>query len=117
MSASGRLCCKSRVKETGPFGLLSGATALTPALTPALTLGFRVERSGRFSIAMFEAVFRAACTDAFKKKSLDVWPLTDAALAKLKSDAKFIEATKEGIGRATHVADRYARARELLAAR
>lgn len=78
---------------------------------------FRVERSGRFSIAMFEAVFRAACTDAFKKKSMDVWPLTDAALAKLKSDAKFIEATKEGIGRATHMADRYKRARELLAAK
>lgn len=76
---------------------------------------FRVERTGRFSIAMFEAVFRAACTDAFNSRSLDVWPLTNEALASLKSDRKFIEATKEGIGRATHVADRYERARELLA--
>ncbi|KRQ09130.1 DUF262 domain-containing protein [Bradyrhizobium manausense] len=76
---------------------------------------FRVERTGRFSIAMFEAVFRAACTDALKNRSLDVWPLTNAALASLKSDKKFIEATKEGIGRATHVTERYERARELLA--
>lgn len=78
---------------------------------------FRVERTGRFSIAMFEAVFRAACTDAFRGRSLEVWTLTNAALASLKSDKKFIEATKEGIGRATHVTERYERARALLSAR
>lgn len=79
--------------------------------------GFRVERTGRFSIAMFEAVFRAACADAFKNKTLEVWPLSDGSLAALKNDKKFIEATKEGIGSATHVANRYKRARELLSAK
>lgn len=75
----------------------------------------RVERSGRFSIALFEAAFWAACDDAFKARSLDVWPLTDARLNALKTDAKFIEATQYGIGRAVWVKQRYERARALLA--
>lgn len=75
----------------------------------------RVERTGRFSIAMFEAVFRAACTDAFAERSLNVWPLEPKKMTLLKADDQFINATKEGIGRATHVRKRFQRARELLA--
>src|SRR4051812_47806448 len=37
-------------------------------------------------------------------------------LAALKGDSQFIDATKEGIGRATHVTERFERARALLAA-
>lgn len=74
----------------------------------------RVTGSGRFSIAMFEAVFWATCADAFKVSSTDVRPLTVERLAALKSDSKFIEATQFGIGRSLYVKQRYDRARALL---
>ncbi len=75
----------------------------------------RVDRSGRFSIAMFEAVFRAVCTDAFADRTLSIWPLDPAKLAALKVDQQFVAATKEGLGRASHVKARLDRARALLA--
>jgi hypothetical protein len=75
---------------------------------------FRAGR-GRFSIAMFEAVFWAACADAFKEGSTTVWPLTVERLARLKADKEFIEATLYGIGRSIYVKQRYERARALLA--
>jgi hypothetical protein len=75
---------------------------------------FRVERSNRFSIAVFEAVFRAVSTPAFEAKSLDVKPINAQQLAALKSDKDFILATREGIGRASHVRTRYERAKALL---
>jgi hypothetical protein len=76
---------------------------------------FRVDRSGRFSIAMFEAVFRAACSDAFAAGNTEIWALNANQIVALKADEKFIEATREGIGRATHVNTRFQRARALLA--
>lgn len=77
---------------------------------------FQVKGSGRFSIAMFEAVFWSACVDAFKAGSTGIWPLSVERLAKLKADTKFIEATQFGIGRSTYVKQRYDRARALLSA-
>jgi hypothetical protein len=76
---------------------------------------FRVKGSGRFSIAMFEAVFWAACADAFAASSTAVWPLTDERLAALRADKDFVSATQYGIGRSTYVKLRYDRARALLA--
>ena len=76
---------------------------------------FRVEKSNRFSIAIFEAVFRAACSDSFKKGTLDIIDLKDEKLNSLKTDQKFVDATKEGIGRAAHVKERFDRARAILA--
>ncbi|MBX9934704.1 MAG: DUF262 domain-containing protein [Methylobacterium sp.] len=76
---------------------------------------FRVERSGRFSIAIFEAVFRAVCTDAFRSENVEVWKIDEEKLNKLKTDQKFVDATKEGIGRAAHVQERFERARAILA--
>jgi hypothetical protein len=76
---------------------------------------FRVRHTGRFSIAMFEAVFRAGCTDAFEEKSTKVWPLDGDRLASLKADKTFTEATQSGIGRSSYVKQRFERALALLA--
>ncbi|MDR6293769.1 hypothetical protein E9232_006322 [Inquilinus ginsengisoli] len=75
---------------------------------------FRVKQTNRFSIAMFEAVFRAVCVDAFRDQTLDVLPLTAERLAHLKSDQEFVSATRYGIGRSMYVKLRYDRARALL---
>jgi hypothetical protein len=77
---------------------------------------FRVRGGARFSIAMFEAVFRAVCTDGFKAGTTEVWPVTAERLAALKADAEFVEATQYGIGRAVYVKQRYDRARVILKA-
>ena len=75
---------------------------------------FHVKGSRRFSIAMFEAVFWAACADAFAAGSTAVWQLDGGRLAKLRDDTKFVQATQSGIGRTTYVKQRYDRARVLL---
>lgn len=75
---------------------------------------FLVERSKRFSIAVFEAVFRAVCTAAFEAKNLDIKQMDAERLANLRKDKEFVDATREGIGRASHVKTRYDRARVLL---
>lgn len=76
---------------------------------------FEVSSSGRFNIAVFEAVFRAACTDAFKAEGgVAVHDVDSQSLHKLKLDPKFLEATQQGVGRTRFVKQRYLRAREIL---
>jgi hypothetical protein len=71
--------------------------------------------SRRFNIGVFEAVFRAVCADAADARTLAVWQITAEKLDALKADGQFIEATRFGIGRATHVLTRFQRARAILA--
>ena len=72
---------------------------------------FRVKGANRFSIAMFEAVFWAACADAYSLGLTNVWALDTERLAKLRSDKEFGEATQYGIGRSAYVKKRYERAK------
>lgn len=75
---------------------------------------FQAKDARRFSIAVFEAVFRASCVDAFSAESTDVWRLSREQIAKLRGDEDFVNATKYGIGRKGFVDQRFNRARALL---
>lgn len=75
---------------------------------------FSVRGSRRFNIAVFEAVFRAACEEAFARRTLDVSAVTAAALRGLKADRQFLNATRYGTGRASLLQMRYERARAIL---
>jgi hypothetical protein len=75
---------------------------------------FAVERSGRFNIMVFESVFWAACEDAFATGTLDIPVLRPDKLEALKTDSKFIEATRQGVGRAVFVRQRHERAAAIL---
>ena len=70
---------------------------------------------GRFNIAVFEAVFRAACTDALAAKNPAlVHEFSSEQLAELKADKSFIDASRFGVGRTSFVKERYARAKAIL---
>ena len=75
---------------------------------------FAVPGSGRFSIAVFEAVFRAVCYKAAKTGDLHFPSFTKQSLADLKADAIFQAATRYGVGRTAFVKQRFDRARLIL---
>jgi hypothetical protein len=70
---------------------------------------------GRFNIAAFEAVFRAACTDAMQAGDPNaVHAVSAAQMAALKADTRFFETSRYSIGRTRFVNDRYLRAKAIL---
>jgi hypothetical protein len=73
-----------------------------------------VAKSGRFNIAVFEAVFRASCTQAFKEHTTKVAPVNETRLEALKDDPEFKGATQQGIGRKSFVDKRFERAVAIL---
>lgn len=77
---------------------------------------FAVAKSGRFNIAVFEAVFRACCTAAFQAQTQDVLPATAEKLNTLKEDPDFRSATQQGVGRKAYVDLRYNRSLAILSA-
>jgi len=77
---------------------------------------FAVAKSGRFNIAVFEAVFRASCTEAFRDGSTSVVGISKVKLEALREDAEFKGATQQGIGRKAYVERRFERAVAILTA-
>ncbi len=75
---------------------------------------FAVAESGRFNIAGFEGIFRAACTPAFNANNLTVAQLTDAKVLEVRSDPGFVAATQESVGRTAYVKQRVVRAMAVL---
>lgn len=77
---------------------------------------FAVAKSGRFNIAVFEAVFRACCTAAFKAQTQDVIPVSADKLNTIKDDPDFRSATQQGVGRKAYVDLRYKQSLAILTA-
>lgn len=69
----------------------------------------------RFNISTFEAVFVAACSDAFKDKALVQETIDSEKLDKLKSDPEFLMATQKGTAGTSNVSLRFKKAKEMLA--
>ncbi|MBC2668220.1 hypothetical protein ACFOON_11170 [Novosphingobium piscinae] len=75
---------------------------------------FATPGSGRFNIAVFEAVFRALCSSACENDNLDVRAIDGSMLAALKADEKFVAATQFGVGRTSFVQQRFERAQAVF---
>ena len=67
---------------------------------------FSVTDRTRFNIAMFEAVFRAFCAPAFKKKTLKLPDVHPQGFISLKEDLGFIKSTRFSTGQTSNVKDR-----------
>lgn len=83
----------------------------TPQLAAA---DFATPGSGRFNIAVFEAVFRAVCFKAARTGMMNLPVLTSQNLTDLKADNQFMAATQFGVGRTTFVKQRFDRARAVF---
>ncbi|TAD88345.1 MAG: DUF262 domain-containing protein [Alphaproteobacteria bacterium] len=71
-------------------------------------------KASRFGIAMFEAVFRVACQDAYAKKTDKIRVITDDSLALIRKHKEFGIATRAGAGHTSNVNKRFEIVRDIL---
>jgi uncharacterized protein with ParB-like and HNH nuclease domain len=77
---------------------------------------FLNKRNRRFNIALYEAVFTAACREAFSEQREATGELSAEEIATLESDAQFTKAALEGTTRTSNVEMRLERAKEIVSA-
>ena len=68
----------------------------------------------RFSTSMYDAIFTAACEDAFASRNLEVKHIDATKLSRLKSDPEFVRATQSQTTSKANVDLRLQRARQIL---
>lgn len=68
----------------------------------------------RFNIAVFEAVFNAACESAFSERKEIEGTIKEESIRKLADDQEFIKASKEGTTSVLNVKTRLDKAHELI---
>ena len=75
---------------------------------------FLNKRNRRFNIALYEAVFTAACTQAFQKRELITDKLDNNEIQELEGDAEFSEASQQGTTQSSNVHIRLERALKII---
>jgi len=71
-------------------------------------------QSGRFSASVYEAIFKAACEDAYNANNLDVKTINPSKLADLKNDHQFLQASGSQTTSKSNVDLRLSRAKQIL---
>lgn len=71
-------------------------------------------KTGRFNISVYESIFVAACSNAFKNKNLNVNDIDAAKVEALKENQDFINATQAETASAKNVSARLNKAMEIL---
>ena len=75
---------------------------------------FKNKRNNRFNVALYEAVFTAACAEAFAEKSVVTGALDTEQMQALEKDDEFVEASQRGTTQTKNLANRLSRAREIV---
>ena len=73
-------------------------------------------KNNRFNVALYEAVFTAACEGAFAKRCFVTGALDIERIEELKEDKEFTAASQEGTTQTKNVTKRLSRAREIVGA-
>jgi uncharacterized protein with ParB-like and HNH nuclease domain len=77
---------------------------------------FTNKKNRRFSIALYEAVFTAACTRAFAERRTLQGEISPQGVAALEDDQEFVQASLQGTTRTSNVEKRLERASKLITA-
>ena len=75
---------------------------------------FLASDSSRFNIALFEAVFVAACAPAFAARRLVVGDISADSIAELRNDPEFLQAARVGTTQKSNVLKRLERASRII---
>ncbi|MCA9980167.1 MAG: hypothetical protein KDD89_05025, partial [Anaerolineales bacterium] len=75
---------------------------------------FLNKRNRRFNIALYEAVFTAACTQAFQKREFITGKLDNKKIQKLEADVQFLEASQKATTQTSNVNIRLERALKIV---
>lgn len=71
-------------------------------------------KTGRFNISVYESVFVAACSNAFRNKTLNVSDIDADKAVTLKENQEFINATQSETASTKNVTLRIRKAKEIL---
>ncbi|SDS06211.1 Protein of unknown function DUF262 [Halopseudomonas xinjiangensis] len=71
-------------------------------------------KTGRFNISVYESIFVAACSAAFRNKNLEILDIDAGKSEALKEDQEFINATQSETASAKNVMLRINKAKEIL---
>jgi len=71
-------------------------------------------KTGRFNISVYESIFVAACSSAFKNKTLYVLDIDSEKVGSLKDDQEFISATQSKTASTKNVSLRITKAKKLI---
>lgn len=77
---------------------------------------FLIKETNRFSIALIEAVFTAACDKAYEERRATEGLLDHVSLQQLKEDSEFLTASTSGTTQTANVRTRLARGRQFIEA-
>jgi hypothetical protein len=72
------------------------------------------KRTKRFNIALFEAVFAAACRDRFRKREIPEGVLDRDGIRALDEDSEFLDAAQKATTQTANVNKRLSRARHII---
>ena len=75
---------------------------------------FISSRTRRFNIALYEAIFTAACEDSFKRRKTEIQAVSKELIEKLDSDPEFNEASQKATTQKTNVQKRLQRSRAIF---
>ena len=77
---------------------------------------FKNRRNKRFNVALYEAVFAAACERAFSEKCIVAGTLDSERIQTLATDQEFVQASQEGTTQTKNLMKRLSRARAIVGA-
>ncbi|MBF8274726.1 MAG: protein of unknown function DUF262 [Magnetococcales bacterium] len=75
---------------------------------------FHNKNTGRFNISIYESIFVAACSDAFRDNNLSVSAIDIEKINRLKHDSEFMNASMSNTSSTANVRSRLQRAKEML---
>lgn len=107
--------CQRLDEETNHYleGLFSSFLAAAEGLPDD---AFLSKRTKRFNLALYEAVFTATCSEAFKVRRAIAGALNAEEIAALDSDEEFLEASQKATTQKANVETRLERARSIITA-
>ncbi|MER8386619.1 DUF262 domain-containing protein [Mesorhizobium sp. M1428] len=105
--------CESHTKEQNSY-LEALFHSFLKACAELQMDAFTNPRNGRFNIALFEAVFTAACSTAFKERRKVKGVINPSEVTSLEKDKDFVLASLEGTTRTSNVETRISKAREII---
>ncbi len=75
---------------------------------------FKNKKNNRFNVALYEAVFTAACEQAFSEKRVVAGTLDPEQIQNLEMDEEFVQASQKGTTQTKNLTARLNRARGIV---
>lgn len=107
--------CKTQTSENNQY-LCTLFKSFLNACSSLADDAFKNKKNKRFNVALYEAVFTAACEQAFSERRVVVGTLDSEQIQNLEIDEEFVQASQKGTAQTKNLIARLNRAREIVGA-